>query len=241
MANAFCALIPIRSMAVEILDFLQVPSTHKPEVHCSVFEDNQGAYLLATKQKLSVRTKYFCVKHHFFWSYVYHEERNPDGWMVIFKCPTELMNANYFTKGLVRQLFEENRKRLQGWWHAALELLFCKLMLVNKLLKVYNDCMEESKSIQYINGMNSLNSTSSVTYSDVEARWELIWINWTTVRRSDPQWEFQITIWRTVHCFSCFSLNFTIRYLNCKPKYFYFIAFIVLSAQYAHSFDTTPT
>ena len=115
MANALRALIPIRSMAVEILDFLQVPSTHKPEVHCSVFEDNQGAYLLATKQKLSVRTKYFCVKHHFFWSYVYHEERNPDGWMVIFKCPTELMNADYLTKGLVRQLFEENRKRLQGW------------------------------------------------------------------------------------------------------------------------------
>ena len=101
--------------------------------------------------------------------------------------------------------------------------------------------VDGSKSIQYINGMNSLNSTSSVTYSDVEARWELIWINWTTVRRSDPWWEFQITIWRTVHRFSCFSLNFTIRYLNCKPKYFYFIAFIVLSVQYAHSFDITPT
>ena len=105
MANALRALITIRSMAVEILDFLQVPSTHKPEVHCSVFEDNQGAYLLATKQKLSVRTKYFCVKHHFFWSYVYHKEQNPDGWMVIFKCPTKLMNADYLTKGLVMTTF----------------------------------------------------------------------------------------------------------------------------------------
>ena len=91
MANALRALIPIRSMIVEMLNFLDLPSQAKPEVHCSVFKDNQGAYLLATNQRLSVQTKYFCVKHHFFWSHVFHEERNPDGYLIIVKCPTTLM------------------------------------------------------------------------------------------------------------------------------------------------------
>ena len=115
MANALRALIPIRSMIVEMLNFLDLPSQAKPEVHCSVFEDNQGAYLLATNQRLSVCTKYFCVKHHFFWLHVFHKERNPDGYLIIVKCPTTLMNAGYLTKGLVRQLYDTNRQRLQGW------------------------------------------------------------------------------------------------------------------------------
>ena len=115
IANALCALIPILSMTVKILSFLDLPSQAKPEVHCSVFEDNQGTYLLATNQRLSVCTKYFCVKHHFFWSHVFHKERNPDGYLIIVKCPTTLMNADYLTKGLVRQLYDSNCQRLQGW------------------------------------------------------------------------------------------------------------------------------
>lgn len=108
-------MIPIRSLVSGILDFLELPISVNPEILCKVFEDNQGAYLLAANQRLSVRTKYFCVKHHFFWSYVYHKEKNPEGWLVIVKCPTELMNADYMTKGLVRQIFEANRLRIQGW------------------------------------------------------------------------------------------------------------------------------
>ena len=115
LSSALRTIIPIRSMIVEMLDFLNLPSGVKPEVHCSVFEDNQSAYLLATNQKLSVRTKYFCVKHHFFWSHVFHKERNPDGYLVIFPCDTKLQNADYLTKGLVRTLYDPNRKRLQGW------------------------------------------------------------------------------------------------------------------------------
>ena len=115
MSSALRTLIPIRKMVIEILDFMQLPTNVKPQFHCTVFEDNQGAYLLATNQRITTRTKYFCVKHHFFWSHVFHEERNPDGYLVIVKCPTALMNADYLTKGLGRVLFEANRKRLQGW------------------------------------------------------------------------------------------------------------------------------
>ena len=80
-----------------------------------LFEDNQGAYLLATNQRVTTRTKYFNVKYHFFWSYVHHPDKNPNGWLVVIKCPTDLMNADYLTKGLVRGIFEPNRLRVQGW------------------------------------------------------------------------------------------------------------------------------
>uniref|UniRef100_A0A7S4AV79 Reverse transcriptase Ty1/copia-type domain-containing protein n=2 Tax=Pseudo-nitzschia australis TaxID=44445 RepID=A0A7S4AV79_9STRA len=115
LTNALRALIPIRSMVTDTLNFLHLPSSQHPEVHCTVFEDNQGAYLLATNQRLSVRTKYFCVKHHFFWSYVYDKRRNPDGWLVVVKSSTDLQNADMLTKGLVCHLFESNRLRVQGW------------------------------------------------------------------------------------------------------------------------------
>ena len=108
-------MIPICNAIIDMLKFLKLPDNVKPRIHCTVFEDNQRAYLLANNQQLSSRTKYFCIKHHFFWSHVYHKEKNPDGYLVIVKCPTELMNADYLTKGLGRQLFESNRKRLQGW------------------------------------------------------------------------------------------------------------------------------
>ena len=111
---ALRAMIPLRAQIVNLLSFLKLPSAN-PEIMCDIFEDNQGAFLLATNQRLSPRTKYFNVKHHFFWSYVYNEESNPDGWLVIIKCPTDLMNADYLTKGLVRTVFEANRIRAQGW------------------------------------------------------------------------------------------------------------------------------
>ena len=114
LVSALRALIPLRGQIVDLLSFLNLPSAN-PEIHCDIFEDNQGAYLLATNQRLSTRTKYFNVKHHFFWSYVYNEESNPDIWLVIIKCSTDLMNADYLTKGLVRTVFEANRIRVQGW------------------------------------------------------------------------------------------------------------------------------
>ena len=90
---------------------MKIEFNDKPEIICEVFEDNQSAYLLATNQQLSVRTKYFCVKYHFFWQFVYHEEKNPEGWLHVGKCSTDLMNADYMTKGLVRIKFEANRKK----------------------------------------------------------------------------------------------------------------------------------
>ena len=114
LANALRALIPLRSLVLDTLGQLKLPSA-KVQIETKVLEDNQGAYLLATNQQISQRTKYFNVKYHFFWQHVYHKEKNPEGWLHIEKCDTELMNADYLTKGLVRVKFEENRFRTQGW------------------------------------------------------------------------------------------------------------------------------
>ena len=76
---------------------------------------------MATNQQLSVKTKYFGVKYHFFWQFVYHPERNPDGWLMVEKCNTEMMKADYLTKGLGRIKFEGNRSQTHGWqWYTML-------------------------------------------------------------------------------------------------------------------------
>ena len=115
LSNAVRNLIPIRSLVLDTLEQLGLTANSKPTIRCKVFKDNQGAYLLTVNQKLSPRTKYFWVKYHFFWSLVYHKGRNPRGWLIIKKCDTKLMNADYLTKGLTRELLEANCKRVQGW------------------------------------------------------------------------------------------------------------------------------
>ena len=50
------------------------PLNQKTSIGCKVFEDNQSAHTLATNQQLSVRTKWFAVKFHWFWSHVYHNK-----------------------------------------------------------------------------------------------------------------------------------------------------------------------
>ena len=115
LVNSLRSVIPIRNLIIDLLKFLKLPQSHNPVLRCTVFEDNQGAYLLANNQRITARTKYFCVKWHFFWSYVYHPDRNPDGWLIVEKCPTEEQNADYLTKGLSREVFEKNRQRVQGW------------------------------------------------------------------------------------------------------------------------------
>ena len=114
LSNALKRLLPIRELVMWLLKQLDLPE-QSISIGCKVFEDNQSAYTLATNQQLSVRTKYFAIKYHWFWDHVYHEKRNPKGFVNIEECSTDLMNADYLTKGLQRVKFEANRKRIQGW------------------------------------------------------------------------------------------------------------------------------
>ncbi|KAI2509212.1 hypothetical protein MHU86_5222 [Fragilaria crotonensis] len=59
-------LLPLRDLLGEICKELTLPPDFKSTIRCRVFEDNNGALLLATKQRITNRTKYFLVKWHFF-------------------------------------------------------------------------------------------------------------------------------------------------------------------------------
>jgi hypothetical protein len=63
-------LLPLCDLLGEICKELTMPPDFKSTIRCRVFEDNNGALLLATKQRITNRTKYFLVKWHFFWHHV---------------------------------------------------------------------------------------------------------------------------------------------------------------------------
>ena len=87
-----------------------------PEMLCKVSEDEQGACQLASNPQLSVQTKCFVVKFHFFWQLVHHAKKNPDGWLVVVaKHLTDLMNSNCLTEGLAKIEFNANQLQIQGW------------------------------------------------------------------------------------------------------------------------------
>jgi len=74
-----------------------------------MFEDNQGTFYLATKQRITNRTQYLLSKWHWFWDHYNQRE------FAIVKCPSESMTADYLTKPLPKPLFENIRALVQGW------------------------------------------------------------------------------------------------------------------------------
>ena len=76
-----------------------------------VHEDNTTALGLAVNQKVTSRTKHWCVKFHFFWSYVNNVKNNTR----CVKVDTKEQKADYLTKGLTKDVFERCRFLNQGW------------------------------------------------------------------------------------------------------------------------------
>jgi hypothetical protein len=109
LSAAMKLLIPIRGMIVELVLVLSIPRSLSACIHCTVFEDNNGALILAVHQRLTSRTKYFHVKWHFFWSHV------KSGEIQVLKVDTHHQRADYLTKGLSREVFERIRELVQGW------------------------------------------------------------------------------------------------------------------------------
>jgi uncharacterized membrane protein len=92
---------------MECVEVLDVPQNVSTTVRARAFEDNQGAYYLATSHRITNRTKYFLVQWHWFWSHADEFE--------VHKVTTQFQRADYFTKGLPREPFERNRLLVQGW------------------------------------------------------------------------------------------------------------------------------
>jgi hypothetical protein len=109
LSSAMRTLLPLRSMLQEVASGIKLPRTFMSTIKCQVFEDNNGALLLAVNQRITNRTKYFQVKWHFFWQHV------RDGTVAIVKVDTQEQWADFLTKGLNRESFERVRKLVQGW------------------------------------------------------------------------------------------------------------------------------
>ena len=57
LSSAMRTVLPLRSILIELIGGLDLPNTLKANVKCQVFEDNNGALLLATNQRITNRTK----------------------------------------------------------------------------------------------------------------------------------------------------------------------------------------
>jgi hypothetical protein len=70
LSSAIRTLLPLHSMLLVVVSGVKLPYTFTSTIKCQVFEDNNGALLLAVNQRITNRMKYFQVKWHFFWQHV---------------------------------------------------------------------------------------------------------------------------------------------------------------------------
>ena len=108
LSQALREVIPLMQLLTEVnkVFSLNLPT---PEVHCKVWEDNNGCITLAQSQKFSPRTKHIAIKYHHFRQHV------KDGTISIVAIDTKEQTADIFTKPLDKSLFVHLRKKLCGW------------------------------------------------------------------------------------------------------------------------------
>jgi hypothetical protein len=110
LSQALRTLLPLKRMLVGVAHVVGLPEDIKATILAEVFEDNQGCLALATNHRLTSRTKYFHVKYHWFWHYykVFKE-------FEISYIKSHLQDADYLTKQIPKDAFQDNRRRNQGW------------------------------------------------------------------------------------------------------------------------------
>ena len=121
LSLAMRAVIPIRETLLELIKTVDMvddqggwPFGTRDELlkfQTVIHEDNSAALSLAVNQKVTSRTKHWCVKYHFFWTYVNDPTKNTK----CVKVATKEQKADYLTKGLTKDLFENCRLLNQGW------------------------------------------------------------------------------------------------------------------------------
>jgi hypothetical protein len=100
---------------IEAVDFqMKRPFETKDKLHSfrnAIHEDKTIALDLTVNQKVTSRTKHWCIKFHSFWSYINNTKNNTS----CVKVDTKEQKADYLTKGLTRDTFEHCRFLNQGW------------------------------------------------------------------------------------------------------------------------------
>ena len=92
LSSALKVLIPLKRILVEAATQLSIPSAIYSTISARAFEDNQGAYYLATNQRITNRTCWYLNKWHWFWEHV------NNGTVSIVEIDTSKQDADYLTK-----------------------------------------------------------------------------------------------------------------------------------------------
>ena len=117
LSQAMRVVLPIREIILEFIKYLNLKEgflgcpENPAKFKTVIFEDNSTALALAIKQKITSRTKHWCIKWHFFWSHLNDKTKN----LECKKVDTKDQQADYLTKGLTKDTFEHCRKLNQGW------------------------------------------------------------------------------------------------------------------------------
>ena len=109
LSTSLRSLIPLKSLVHEVASSLMDDATFITTTYSSVFEDNNGALILATVPRMTPRSKHIAVPYHFF------REHVTKGTIKIFKVESSVNTADLFTKGLDRVKFQALRLLLMGW------------------------------------------------------------------------------------------------------------------------------
>jgi hypothetical protein len=109
LSTSLRSLIPLKSLVHEVASSLMDDATFLTTTYSSVFEDNNGALILATVPRMTPRSKHIAVPYHFF------REHVTKGTIKIFKVESSVNTADLFTKGLDRVKFQALRLLLMGW------------------------------------------------------------------------------------------------------------------------------
>jgi hypothetical protein len=109
LSTCLKTVIPLLNLLKESANELDLPQDMKATISSHVFEDNAACLQLATKHRLTNRTRWYHTKWHWFWSHVNR------GTVKILKVDTKFQRADPFTKGLNRETFERIREMIIGW------------------------------------------------------------------------------------------------------------------------------
>ena len=109
LSQALHEVLWIQHLLTQINSVLSLPIA-VPTIHVEVFEDNNAALILATKQCMSNQSHALNWKWHWFWKEVKDNKS-----ITISKISTMEQCANYLTKGLACEPFEHIQSLNKGW------------------------------------------------------------------------------------------------------------------------------
>ena len=114
LSTAMRDMLPLKRLVKTIVKVITGDDNVKVITKSDLFEDNNGAVLLATLPWITSQSKFFAVKLHFFCEHV-KTESNPQDEIHIHKVDTINQLGDILTKGLVENKFRPLRDRLMGW------------------------------------------------------------------------------------------------------------------------------